>query len=130
MGGVAPGMFNLPLRGLANLWPPPALPDRGPADGGISFLPAFGRLNPGITLKQAGAETAAIYGALEKQFPQTNTNLTLLADPMAEEIARKEGAPELMICLAIVGLTLLIACANIANLMLAAPTNRPKESTV
>ena len=128
--GVVPRTFQFPLMGLANLWTPIALTDKERADRGSSFLSAFGRLKPGITLKQAGAETAAIYGALEKQFPQTNTNLTLLADPMTEEIARKEGAPELMICLAIVGLILLIACANIANLMLARATNRIKEFAV
>src|SRR5467141_396122 len=128
--GVVPRTFQFPLMGLANLWTPIALTDKERADRGTSFLSAFGRLKPGITLKQAGAETAAIYGALEKQFPQTNTNLTLLVDPMAEEIARKEGAPELMICLAIVGLILLIACANIANLMLARATNRIKEFAV
>ncbi len=128
--GVMPGTFQFPLMGIANLWTPLALTDKQRADRGSSGLRAFGRLKAGVTPDQAGADSAAIFGRLEREFPLTNTNLTLLVGPMGDEIAREEGAPAVMICFWIVALILLIACANVANLMLAHATSRAKEFAV
>src|SRR2546429_1804382 len=128
--GVMPGTFQFPLMGIANLWTPLALTDKQRADRGGSWLPAFGRLKPGVAQEQAEAEAGVFFSGLEKQFPQTNANLTWLVNSMTWDIRRKEGAPELMIVFVTVGLILLIACANVANMVLARATSRTREFAV
>src|SRR5258708_758382 len=104
--GVLPGTFQFPLMGIANLWTPLALTDKERADRGASWFSAFGRLKPDVTLEKAGSESAAIFARLEKQFPQTNTNLTLLVNSMTAEIGRNEDATQWTICFAVVELVL------------------------
>lgn len=128
--GVMPANFQLPLMGIANIWAPMAMNDEQRADRNDSWFQAFGRLKPGVSEQTASAELATNEARLEKQYPDTNQNQTMLLSSMTFEIGKNEGTEAIMICFYIVALVLLIACVNVANLMLARASRRTKEFAV
>ncbi|MGH9795925.1 MAG: ABC transporter permease [Candidatus Acidiferrales bacterium] len=125
--GILPASFRFPYP--AEMWSPFLFPPNFSQVRAAHFLTVFARLKQGVTLEQAQAAMATLSAQIEQQNPGANQGHAANVVPLREELTG-DIQPMLLVLFGAVGFVVLIACANVANLLLARGAARQREVSI
>ena len=131
--GVMPPGFTYPVGALrpTDLWVPYVVPPNERIRRGFSsYLQTIARLKPGVSIEQAQAHMDQIAATIERANPTWNQGSTIGVRPLRDHLVGASMKSWMMMLLAAVGIVLLIACANVANLLLARASVREREVAI
>jgi putative ABC transport system permease protein len=126
--GVMPRDFRFPSRGV-DLWLPLVLDERAMENRGAHWLGVVARRKSAVTLSEAQADLSAIAASLAAQYPAKNKGWGVILTPLSYAVTGTAKKP-LLLLLGAVGFVLLIACANVSNLLVARGVGRRREISI
>ena len=125
--GIVPARFQIFYE--SQLWTP-FIPKRSPEQRRMHYLQVIGRLRPGVSVDQARAEMGVLAERIARIAPETNQGWGTTIEPLHQAMVGPELRVTSLVLAGVVGFVLLMACANIANLLLARGAGRTREIAV